>query len=73
MTRQIECLVMRPVIGDRKMKFLCKLFGCIMFFDESIGGSSTCRRCGHKEPGIDWDRPGAPMPPVKPPKADDAI
>jgi len=46
------------------MKILCKLFGHKMFFDTTdCTGPSTCKRCGHTEPGVIWTHP--PMPPVK--------
>ena len=50
------------------MSLLCKIFGHRMYFDShDVSGPSTCKRCGHKEAGIDWgDR--VPMPDVKPPK-----
>jgi hypothetical protein len=48
------------------MNILCKIFGHKMYFDTcDIGGPSTCKRCGHKEPAIVWTR--IPMPEVKPP------
>jgi len=39
------------------MKWLCRFFGHRLFFDSAnAAGPSTCKRCGHKEPGITWDR-----------------
>lgn len=44
------------------MSILCKIFGHKMRLDSSnAAGPSTCKRCGHKEPGITW-----PKPPEKP-------
>lgn len=38
-------------------KFLCKIFGHRMKFDTcNVAGTSTCKWCGHKEPGIVWPR-----------------
>lgn len=37
--------------------YLCRAFGHRMFFDtDNAAGSSTCKRCGHKKPAIEWDR-----------------
>ena len=54
------------------MKLLCRLFGHRLYFDNwGIAGTSTCKRCGHKEPAIDWDRnPPPPMPKAKAPKGE---
>jgi hypothetical protein len=53
------------------MKLLCRIFGHRMFFDGAglagVGGPSTCKRCGHKDPGIDWPRSYPQMPAVKTP------
>lgn len=36
---------------------VCNIFGHFMFFDtDSAAGPSTCKLCGHKEPGIKWER-----------------
>ncbi len=42
---------------------LCRIFGHKMYFDTSdVGGSSTCKRCPHTEPGINWNNKCPPMP-----------
>ena len=49
------------------MKILCKYFGHKLYFDTAnVCGSSTCIRCGHKEPPVEFDYPL--MPKVKPEK-----
>ena len=43
-----------------------------MYFDGgNVAGPSTCKRCGHKERGIDLDKTCPPMPPVKAPKQEE--
>lgn len=49
------------------MKILCKIFGHKMYSESAdIAGASTCKRCEHKEPAIEWEK--TPMPKVKPPR-----
>jgi hypothetical protein len=39
------------------MNILCRLFGHKMYFDSTdVSGPSTCKRCGHTHPSVDWSR-----------------
>ena len=48
------------------MNIICFVFGHSMWFDREILGSSTCKRCGHKESAVKFNIP--PMPVCKNPK-----
>ena len=42
---------------NHKSNFLCTILGHKMFFDtDNVAGPSTCKRCGHNENCIDWER-----------------
>lgn len=47
----------KTLIRQWATTIVCNTFNHFMCFDTSnVAGASTCKLCGHKEPGIKWPR-----------------